>query len=216
MFELIEVKYKDIVDIPNLSISRGLTVLLGPSGGGKTTILRMLNKMISPTRGRILFDGKDLKQIKSVEHRRNVMMLSQNPAMYEGTLRDNLTIALRFQEKESPGDDELYKILSGVRLHKDLETPVYQLSGGEKQRLALGRLFLCDPAVYLLDEPSSALDDDTEDAIIKMVSEHIETTRKSVVMITHSKALAEKYADEIIEISDGKIISRRAVYERNN
>ncbi len=216
MFEFIEVKYLEVVDIPYLYISEGLTVLLGASGSGKTTVLRLLNKMISPTQGRILFNGKNIKQINSVEHRRNVTMLSQNPAMFEGNIRDNLTIAFRFQEKDIPADQKLYRILAKVQLNKELKTPVNQLSGGEKQRLALGRIFLLDPSVYLLDEPSSALDQDTEDMIIKMVYEHIKNAKKSAVMITHSKSVAEKYGDEIIEMAGGKILYRRLRDEWNN
>lgn len=216
MFEFIGVKYKEIVDIPKLNIRQGFTVFLGPSGSGKTTVLRMLNKMISPTHGKILYEGKDLKGLESVEHRRNVMMLSQTPAMFEGTIRDNLAIVFRLQEKEIPGDEELSKILSKVRLNKAFETPVSQLSGGEKQRLALGRVFLSDPEVFVLDEPSSALDDESEDVIISMVSEFIKTKGKSVVMVTHSKAIAEKYADEIIEMSNGKVRNRRTLHEWNN
>lgn len=214
MFEFIEVKFKDIVDIPHLNIGEGLTVMLGPSGGGKTTILRMLNKMISPTQGRILYNGQELKSIKSVEHRRQVMMLSQSPAMFDGTIRDNLTAALRFQEREAPGDTDLYNTLSKLQLDKDLEMPVQQLSGGEKQRVALGRLLLCDPAVYLLDEPSSALDEDTEEAIIKVVAEQVHSARKTVLMVTHSRLLADRYADQVIEIWGGKV--RRDGHEHDN
>ena len=109
MFELIEVKYREVVDIPHLYIAEGLTVVLGASGSGKTTVLRLLNKMISPTQGRIFFNGIDIKQIHSVEHRRNVMMLSQNPAMFEGTIRNNLTVAFKFQEKELPVEKDKKK-----------------------------------------------------------------------------------------------------------
>jgi putative ABC transport system ATP-binding protein len=215
MFEFKNVKYKDIVDIPNLRINEGLTVLLGPSGSGKTTVLRMLNKMISPTEGSIFFNGLDLKELKSVEHRRNAMTLMQSPAMFEGTIRDNLTIPFRFQEKELPDDLALRSVLDDVQLNKELDTPVHLLSGGEKQRVALGRVFLCNPKVYLLDEPSSALDDATEDAIINLVATRIKTDGKSAVMVTHSKAVAEKYGDAIIEMADGKITGRRTANERN-
>lgn len=209
MFELIEVKYKDIVDIPHLRIRPGLTALIGPSGSGKTTVLRMLNKMISPTQGQILYHGSDLHMLRSVEHRRSVMMLSQNPVMFEGSIRDNLTVALHFQERPSPADTELCRILASLQLDKELDSPAHQLSGGEKQRLALARLFLCDPAVFLLDEPSSALDEDTEDTIIRLVSEHLRTNDRSAIMVTHSKSIAEKYADEIVEMAAGVIINRR-------
>lgn len=216
MFEFIDVKYKEIVDIPALQIHEGLTVLLGPSGCGKTTVLRMLAKMISPAKGAILYQGQDLKTLDSVAHRRNVMMLTQSPVMFEGSIRDNLTIGFKFQEKPVPDDEALAAILAKVGMIKDLSLPAQQLSGGEKQRIALGRLFLANPEVYLLDEPSSALDDETEDAIIRMVSEQIKRDQTSIIMVTHSKAIAEKYADEIIEMSGGKIINRRVCHERNH
>jgi len=210
MFQFTQVKYKDIIDLPDLLINRGITILVGVSGSGKTTILKMLNKMISPTQGNIFYNGIDMKQINSVEHRRKVMMLSQNPAIFEGTIRENLIIALKFQEKAIPADEKLYEILEQVQLKKELDIPAANLSGGEKQRLALGRVLLLDPDVYLFDEPSSALDDNTEDIIIQMLTEHAKRVDKSIVMVTHSKAVAEKYADEVIEISEGKILHRRA------
>lgn len=144
------------------------------------------------------------------------MMLSQNPTMFKGSIRDNLTIAFTFQKKAIPDDKELHNVLAKVQLNKDLNMPVNQLSGGEKQRLALARVFLLDPSVYLLDEPSSALDDDAEDTIINMVSEHIKRTKKSAIMVTHSKSVAEKYADEIIEMTKGKILNRRLRNEWNH
>lgn len=214
MFEFAEVKYKDIVDIPHLAIGDGLVVMLGPSGGGKTTVLRMLNKMISPTQGTILYNGRDLKNLKSVEHRRKVMMLSQNPVMFDGDIRNNLTAGLRFQNRQPPGDDELITTLSLLQLGKDLGTPVQHLSGGEKQRIALGRLLLCDPAVYLLDEPSAALDDATEEAVIRLVAQQVRTARKTVVMVTHSRSIAERYADQVIEIWGGKV--RSDAHEHDN
>lgn len=210
MFHFDQVKYKDIIDLPDMTIDRGITILVGASGSGKTTVLKMLNKMISPTQGRIFYHGIDIKQIDSVAHRRKVLMLSQNPAIFEGNLRDNLLIGLKFQEKDLPGDEKLYEILEQVQLKKELDNQAANLSGGEKQRLALGRVLLLDPEVYLFDEPSSALDDNTEDIIIQMLTEHAKKLNKSIVMVTHSKAVADKYADEVIEISEGKVLRRRA------
>ncbi len=210
MFEFIDVTFKDVLEIPTLVIREGMTVLLGASGSGKTTVLRLLNKMVSPTRGKILFRGEELAQIPSVEHRRRVMMLSQNPVIFDGTIGDNLKMAAKFQEKEEPGMERMEEVLTRVRLRKSPESTVDQLSGGEKQRLALARVFLCNPDIYLLDEPSSALDEDTETAIIQMIAEDLIRTGKSAVMVTHTRAVAETYADEILEMAEGKIIDRRS------
>lgn len=210
MFEFLDVKYKDIIDLPELVIEKGkITTLVGPSGSGKTTILRMLNKMISPTQGRILFQGVDLARIASVAHRRQVTMLSQSPAMFEGTVRDNMTAGLRFQDRQPPDDAALTRVLEQVKLPKPLDGEVGTLSGGEKQRLSLGRVLLLDPMVYLLDEPSSALDDETEIAIIEMLTSHARKQNGTIVMVTHSRAIAEKYSDVLLEITAGKCLDGR-------
>lgn len=79
----------------------------------------------------------------------------------------------------------------------------------------MGRVLLIDPEVYLLDEPSSALDEDMEEIIMEMFAAHVKQHEKSLVMVTHSKSIAEKYADELIEIATGKVLHRRANHERN-
>jgi len=205
MFKFINVRFKDILDLPALCIEQEkVTTIVGTSGSGKTTILRLLSKMISPTQGRILFNGTDLREINSVAYRRRVSMLSQNPIMFAGNIRDNLIAGLKFQGKPLPGEDILTGILEQVRLQKPLDSSVKNLSGGEKQRLALGRVLLLDSAVYLLDEPSSALDDATEEMIIKMMVGHVKEKGKTLVLVTHSKAIAKYYSDATIEIVDGR------------
>lgn len=205
MFEFIGVRYKNIIEIPSLEIEKGkITTLAGESGGGKTTILKMLNKMISPTQGSILFEGRELGKIDSVAHRRQVTMLSQTPVMFGGSLRDNLVAGLRFQQREMPDDGVLLNILKQVSLDKELEEDSGKLSGGEKQRLALGRVLLLDSPIYLLDEPSSALDDHTEGLIIDMITGHVKETGKTLVMVTHSKMVAHKYSDAIVRVTGGK------------
>ncbi|WP_088186566.1 ABC transporter ATP-binding protein [Desulfosporosinus sp. FKA] len=217
MFEFYDVKYKDVLDLPKLEIKqKEITTLVGTSGSGKTTILRMLNKLISPTQGRIIFNGTDLRQINSVAHRRTVSMLSQSPAIFDGSIRDNLNVGLRFQERELARDKDLNHILEQVALNKSLDDSANTLSGGEKQRLALGRILLLNSKVYLLDEPSSALDDETEEMIIQMLTEHVKREKKTIVLVTHSKAIAEKYSDTIIEISKGRCLTWRCNDERNN
>lgn len=210
MFEFVGVKFKNIVDVPELKIEKEkITTLVGSSGSGKTTILRMLNKLISPTEGKIIYKGNDLHSIDSVLHRREVSMLTQNPAIFDGSIRDNLNSGLYFQDKKLMNDEVLKQTIEQVKLNKNLDTPANTLSGGEKQRLALARILVLNPLVYLLDEPSSALDDETEDILIQMLIQYVQTNRKTIVMVTHSKAVANKYSDVIVEVSEGKIKRRQ-------
>jgi putative ABC transport system ATP-binding protein len=208
MFEIINLKYQEILEIPALSINPGVTVIAGASGSGKTTLLRLLNKSISPTAGSITYNGTELKEIPSVKLRREVLLLSQQPAIFNGDLRHNLEIGFKFQNRALPSEKAMLEMLRQVHLNKTLETEVRLLSGGEKQRLAIGRVFLLEPAVFLLDEPSSALDDVTEESVISLVVEKARRDGQSIIMVTHSKAVAAQFADEIIEIENGKLKDR--------
>lgn len=207
MFEFRDVQYKDIIQIPSLPIgSSEITTLVGKSGGGKTTILRLLNKMISPTSGDILFHQQSLKTLDAIEHRRQVVMLSQSPTIFPGNIRDNLIMGLKFHHREAPADEVLKEMLQRVHLDKGLTEETNHLSGGEKQRLALGRVLLLNAPVYLLDEPSSALDDSTEEAIIQMFTSYVKDYNKSLIMVTHSKEMAHKYSDKVITIEKGHVM----------
>lgn len=210
MFEIQNLKYQEILDIPSLSIKEGVTVIVGASGSGKTTLLRLLNKSISPTGGSITYNGTELKELPSVKLRREVLLLSQQPAIFNGDLRHNLEIGFKFQNKALPSEQAMLEMLRQVHLNKALEAEVRLLSGGEKQRLVIGRVFLLAPAVFLLDEPSSALDDATEESVISLVVEKARRDGQSIIMVTHSKAVAAQFADEIIELEDGKIKDRGA------
>jgi len=141
MFLLKEVKYKDILNIKNLNIQKQkVTSILGESGSGKTTLLRLLNKLISCDTGEIFYNNKSMRDINSIELRREVVMLPQSPAIFSGSIKDNLLIGLKFSEKPDVSDDKLYKVLKMVNLNKELNENAEKLSGGEKQRVALGMI----------------------------------------------------------------------------
>ena len=209
LFAFDGVEYKDILRIPSLAIENGVTALVGPSGGGKTTMLRLMNKLISPTRGRVLFMGEDLRGADSVAHRRRVTMLSQNPVVFAGTVRDNLAAGLIFRERDVSDDAALTRALSQAHLDANLDAPAQPLSGGEKQRLALARVLLLDPEVYLLDEPSASLDEATGESVIRTVAQHVRAAGRSLVMVTHASGTAFAFSDTVVEIAGGKFIGRR-------
>lgn len=206
MFTFDNVKYKDILDINNLSIELGkVTCITGPSGSGKSTFLRLINKLISPDSGVISLNGENIADINSVEYRRRVPMLSQSPVTFSGTIRDNLLIGRKFQNKEAPSDDKLLVALKAVSLDEPLDKDVDNLSGGEQQRVSIARLMLLDSDIYLLDEPSSALDDLTEDFVIKSMVDMANDQNKTIIYVTHSKSMADKYSDKVIKIVDGRV-----------
>ncbi len=212
MFSFSDVHYKDILNVKNLKIKRHtVTSIVGQSGSGKTTLLRLLNKLISCDSGEIFYNNEPLSTIDSVELRRDIVMLPQSPAIFNGSIKDNLLIGLKFSEKSPISDDKLYDILKIVKLQKELGQDAEKLSGGEKQRIALGRVMLMKPEVLLLDEPSSALDEETEHMIIEALVNYTKENNKTLIMVTHSKKVASRFSDEIIEIKKNTMINQEEV-----
>lgn len=201
MFVIKNVIYKDILHIDTMDIpAKKITCLVGESGAGKSTLLKMLNIMLSPDSGDIYYQDENLNDEDPVRHRRRVVMLAQQPTIYEGTIRENLNMGLLFSEKNPKEDQELAKALEIVHLNKNVEENAETLSGGEKQRLALARIYLMDPEVYLLDEPTAALDKETEEVVMESFIKKIKERGQSVVMITHSQKIASKYGENMITL----------------
>jgi putative ABC transport system ATP-binding protein len=202
MFILKNIKYKHILGLKDISFAHGkITAILGESGGGKTTLLKLLNQMISHDSGTIEYNGKWIESYPPVELRREVVMLTQTPAVFPGNLRDNLLIGLKFAEKVLVSDEVLFQTLTYVKLNKSLDEEVEQFSGGEKQRMALARVMLTDAKVMLLDEPTSALDRDTGFYVMDQLTKLVKEKDQTMIMVTHSEPLAEQYADEILYIN---------------
>ncbi|UOQ86172.1 ABC transporter ATP-binding protein [Gracilibacillus salinarum] len=204
MFEIRNLVYKDILRIDHLEIESGnIYCLFGASGSGKTTLLKMFNSMLTPDEGEIHFNNTSIQELDAVELRKKVVMLGQDPIVFEGSIRDNLLIGLHFSEQDKePDDNDLTELLHQLKLSKDLDEDAANLSGGEKQRIAFGRVLVMEPDVFLLDEPTSALDDDTETLVMDYFTKRIKEANKTVIMVTHSKGTAETYSDQLIYMNE--------------
>ncbi|MGE7606923.1 ABC transporter ATP-binding protein [Peribacillus frigoritolerans] len=205
MFRLENIKYKGILKIDDLEIQACVvTCLTGESGAGKTSLLRLLNRMDDPDSGSIYYQGQLLEKFNPIELRRKVTMLSQTPFTLPGTIEENLQIGLELTERKKKDEEELVKALETVQLKKSLDESAENLSGGEKQRLTLARLLLLNPEVYLLDEPTSALDEEAELTVMGRFLEEVKREKGTVIMITHSKQLADKCAEQRIVLKKAK------------
>ncbi|WP_337960983.1 ABC transporter ATP-binding protein [Caloramator sp. mosi_1] len=151
----------------------------------------MLNNIISPDKGEIFFDGKELNQFNPIDLRRKVVMLPQTPVIYKGSILENILIGKIFSKSYDYNLEEIQSLLEKFNLNKDLNAPAENLSGGEKQRICLIRVLIMNPEVILLDEPTSALDENTEDTVINYVVDYIKKNNKTLIMVTHSKEIAK-------------------------
>ncbi|AIF44318.1 ATP-binding cassette domain-containing protein [Virgibacillus sp. SK37] len=201
MFEIVDLEVDSIFGIEHVKIDTQVTSIVGQSGSGKSTFLRLLNNLDAPSKGNIYYRDKSLSDTDPIELRQKVVMVPQTPVIFDGTIYDNLVIGHEFSGQKRPAEEDLLKMLEMLQLDKNLHTNASELSGGEKQRLALGRVLLMDSAeVYLLDEPSSALDDKTAEHVLGKVINFSKNHDKQIIMVTHDQDLAKKYADKIIEM----------------
>ncbi len=199
-YELSEVKFSygdnpPALVLPKLSIQSGeRIVLLGPIGAGKSSLLRLLSGMYQPQQGRVLIDGLDLSHIHRQVLNQHVGYLQQDHRLFHGSLRENLLIGL-----PDPGDEALLQAMRSTGMDrfvashpKGLARVIAEggkgLSGGQKQLLAFTRLMLCQPAVYLLDEPTATMDDEQEKRCLQLLAQ-LAQAGKTMVMATHKPAL---------------------------
>jgi putative ABC transport system ATP-binding protein len=178
-----------ILDSVNFELAPGeLAWLSGPSGGGKSSLLRLMNRLAEPSGGRITFRGKPLEQWDPPVLRRRVALLPQSPVVLPGSVGHNLRLPFSFKagrERPLPSEDRLERLLAGLGLEGlGLGQPVTGLSLGQKQRLALARMLLLEPEVLLLDEPVSALDPESR-ALVEQTAVAQAGQGRAVLLVSH-------------------------------
>jgi putative ABC transport system ATP-binding protein len=204
---------KVIVDDVSLSVERGeVLCVLGPSGSGKSSFLRLLNRLNEPTSGTVLLEGKDYREISPRELRRRVGMVTQQAFLFPGTVADNVRFGPQ-QRNEILKDDEVEELLSGVGLSGFSGRDVSELSGGESQRVSLARALANQPIVLLLDEPTSALDDQSKLGIESLVRRIVKERQLTCLMVTHDVAQARRMADRVALLVRGRVAGLGTVAE---
>ena len=201
---------KIAVDSLNLTFNDGeFIVFIGTSGSGKTTSMRMINRMIEPTSGEILINGKNSKDMNAVELRRQIgYVIQQIGLMPHMTIFDNIVMVPKLLkwpvEKQRKIAEEL---IQKVDLPLDfLERYPSELSGGQQQRIGVIRALAADQDIILMDEPFGALDPITRDSLQETLKELQRELGKTVVFVTHDMDEALKLADRIVIMQDGKVV----------
>ncbi|KAJ9175034.1 hypothetical protein P3X46_013621 [Hevea brasiliensis] len=191
----------------NLDIPKGVVVgIIGPSGSGKSTLLRSLNRLWEPPSDAVFLDGRDIRDLDVLSLRRKVGMLFQIPALFEGTVADNIRYGPQLRGKKL-ADHEVHKLLTLADLdYSFLKKNGSELSVGQAQRVALARTLANEPEVLLLDEPTSALDpistQNIEDAIVKLKK----SQGMTIVMVSHSIKQIQRIADVVCLLVNGEVV----------
>lgn len=187
-----------------------LTVLIGPSGCGKTTTLKMINRLIPPSKGKIFIDGKNIEEMDKVQLRRNMGYVIQQGGLFPHmTVRQNIEIIERLERKDPQAIvDNTVRLMKMVDLNPEAFLDRYptELSGGQRQRIGVIRALANDPDIVLLDEPFSALDPVTRSSLQDELIELQAKVGKTMVFVTHDMDEAIKIADRICIMKDGHIL----------
>lgn len=201
---------KVAVEDVNLSFEKGEFIcFIGTSGSGKTTTMRMINRMTDPTQGKILIDGKSIQEIDPVELRRQIGYVIQSIGlMPHMTIRENITLVqklLKVSQEERNKTAE--KMIDLVELPRDmLDRYPHELSGGQQQRIGVVRALAANQDIILMDEPFGALDPITRDSLQDLVKDLQERLGKTIVFVTHDMDEAIKLASRIAIMSEGRVI----------
>ena len=201
------------VDDVSLSVPPGeFLALLGSSGSGKSTLLNLVAGLDRPTSGAIFANGQNLGELSSIElarYRRNTigMIFQSFNLLPRMTLEENVELPLRLAEVERPERaSRVQEALDRVRLTHRVGHRPAELSGGEQQRVAIARALVNRPQILLADEPTGNLDSATGEAILRLLRDLREQMGMTVVMVTHEKPLAERFADRLATMADGKLL----------
>lgn len=186
-----------------------VVVIIGPSGGGKSTFIRCLNLLEQPTAGKIYFEGEDItaKGFDVNRHRQKVGMVFQQFNLFNNlTVLENITISLTKVKKQSEEEskEKALKLLKRVGLENKANAYPSQLSGGQKQRIAIVRALAMEPDVLLFDEPTSALDPEMVGEVLQVISD-LARDGITMVVVTHEMGFARKVGTRVLFMDGGQI-----------
>lgn len=202
------------VDGITINVPEGeFVALLGASGSGKSSLLNLIAGLDSPSSGQVVVNGKDLGRLSREElaqFRRHVvgMVFQSFNLVPRMSVLENVELPLRFAEVERGKRSDLAtRALKRVGLGSRLKHRPIELSGGEQQRVALARALVNGPKILLADEPTGNLDSKTGTEVMDLIRDLNQSMRMTVVLVTHEQFLAENYANRLISLADGHLVS---------
>jgi ATP-binding cassette subfamily B (MDR/TAP) protein 1 len=209
-------KSRDTPVLSDLNIKVGpgqFAALVGASGCGKSTSISLLERFYDATSGAVLYNDQDITDLDPAEYRKNISLVSQEPTLYEGTIRENIALSL-----ESATTAEIEQACADAQMHEfitslpegyatRLGTKGMSLSGGQKQRLSLARALLRRPKLLLLDEATSSLDSESEKLVQAAIERAAGEGGRTVIAVAHRLATVQK-ADVIYVLGSGKVLEK--------
>lgn len=205
LFVLEDACFQDRISYPDIVIpSYDVTFLTGPSGVGKTTLLKLFNRTYSLSKGTIYYKRKNLLDYSPLLLRKEVLLVSQSVFLFNDTIEGNFKQFYAFREETPPESSEIKRFLSLCMLDFPLDKDCLTMSGGERQRAALAIYLSFQPSVLLLDEPTSALDEQNAFILMGNIVTHAKERKMTLIVVSHNGRLTDNYADCVISLANHK------------
>lgn len=200
LFELAHVKWGNLITYPNLKIKKGITTFItGESGTGKSTLLKLLNGVLTPDSGSVYYVDQPVLDMDAIRLRRQVLLISQAVVLFdEQSIKENFSLFLNYRDQKVPSDDEIKGFLTTCSLDIPLNKCVYELSGGQKQRVFIAIHLALGFDVLLMDEPTSALDENNSYTLLANIKSYCKEKDKSLIIVSHDQAIVANFADDLI------------------
>jgi D-methionine transport system ATP-binding protein len=205
-----QTKFRTLLTNISVAIAKGQkTALIGATGSGKTTFLRLLNRLIDPSAGNILWNSKNIQEIPIQTLRRKVLLVSQEPSLLGMNVAEAIAYPLQLQNlPQSEIDSRLQKWLEKLQLdRKLLNRSELELSLGQRQWIAIARALVMEPEILLLDEPTSALDRGLSHLLLDTLTELTQLPNPvTIIMINHQLDLVQTWCDRLICLHKGELV----------
>ena len=195
-----------VLDIDNYTFRHGIIYgLVGPNGSGKSTLLSIISLLLSPTSGRIYYNGRDSSQLDPSHVRRDITLVHQEPVMFRSTVKKNVGMGLLYRRHTKRDiKKEVKRALEMVGLTRFEGRNARTLSGGEKKRAAIARGLALSPKVLILDEPTANVDGKNVTKIEEIIKSINEIEKTTIIFSTHNIDQAYRISDEILTLMDGR------------
>ena len=206
---------REVLHVPSFSLKTNETVaILGPNGSGKSTFLLIASLLLKPTKGKISYFGKSIKNSNRTPFRRMTALAFQEPLLLDRSVSDNLKIALRLKRPDLKDLDKIADVwLEKLKIQHLAKVLPHQLSGGELQRASLARVFAVEPTMVFLDEPFAGIDEIDRPSLSGDVKALIKESGAASLLVTHDISEAVLLAKRLVVLSDGKVIQEGDVSE---
>ncbi|MDF2473911.1 MAG: transporter related [Anaerocolumna sp.] len=189
------IHYQDIQILRNK-----VNFIVGNSGSGKSTLLRLFNQTLSQSSGNILFAGKDIEEMNTIDLRKNIMLISQSVFLFDTTIRENFKLFYEYRGLNILEDANMQEYLAMCNIFFPLDKDCTSMSGGERQRVYIAIFLSFLPKVLMLDEPTSALDKENSNIVISNITGYCQKKEITVIIVSHDSMITETFAENLITI----------------